>query len=172
MSDSVYEGFFEDTFTVSSKRPNIADQEFLGYGYSIPDFYWRAEELLPDHYLVSRFGLREFRKKERAITWPEVDMHLNLDREILPVGWRVAVHLLQNQDLIPLEWLEYLSGNKEGEITLILFPYAACYWRARTGSITVSCPAFFHDRESGRIEFQGMERHTAVSGCKIAVYYQ
>jgi len=156
--------FSGDGFVVDSARVNA--HELLGYGHTIPDTYWRAEMLLPSEYEMKNLQLRKLWQKDRQVAWPEIDMQLHLQANTLPIGWRVVQHLYYEQELIPIEWLEYLVGGG-----LIIFPYATCYQRdATTHKDTVCCPAFFHD--SGVIDARAVNRFTAPSMGLIAVYHK
>jgi hypothetical protein len=166
MADFLRESdFLGDSFSVPSNRVQPAD--LLGYGYFIPDFYWRAEMLLPETYKTRQLIFKKFWTAERQVSWPEVEMLLALDRHISPVGWRVVSHLYYQQDLLPVEWIECMLGGG-----MIVFPHAVCYWRGRDGQqpAVISCPAFFY--EEGIIDCKGINRFNVAPTSHIALYQQ
>jgi hypothetical protein len=154
-----------DNFSVTEER--VRASELLGQRYRIADHHWKAELILPRYYEVSQLGLRKLWKSERWVSWPEVDMQLNMERNILPVGWRVVSHLYYTQELIPLEWInELIEGN------LIIFPYAVCYFQDGNDKDKICCPAFYYDAQNRVIDCKALDRWTTGSASPIAVYQQ
>jgi hypothetical protein len=157
--------FSGDIFSVSEDRIKASD--LLGFGYTIPERHWQAELALPRHYEVGKLKLKELWKSERWVPWPEVDMQLNMENDIIPLGWRVFNHLYYQQDDIPMEWLTHLmDGN------IVMFPYAVCYWRDKDGNDIICCPTFYYDAKHGIIDCEGVNRGATGSASPIAVYHQ
>lgn len=151
-----------DHFIVSDKK--IDASVLLGNGYAIPKHGWEAEMQLPHSYEVAQFGVRELWDSNRFVSWMEVDILLNMDPQVVPVGWRVIEYFYHNQDFIPLPWLEHLANRGS-----ILFPYAVCVWEDR-GRHSVACPAFFFDIEEEKIDCQPILRTSTGASMPIAVY--
>lgn len=166
MTPFVHDDFLGDSFQVSSARVKASD--LLGFGYFISDVFWNAEARLPDVYIAEKLQLRNFAQADRVVSWPEVDMLLNMESGVIPVGWRVIYHLYNDQDLIPPPWLSHLLGGN-----LILFPYTVC--ALKKGSELTSpiyCVAFFYDFDVDAVECTAMSRYATGATVTIGVYQE
>lgn len=157
--------FLRQPIYVTQDRLRV--QDIFGYGYSISDAVWKAELCLPDEYDANQLGIRNLWESDRFVSWPEIDMILNQNPAIIPIGWRVYLHLYQNQEQIPTSWLEILTGGD-----VILFPYAVCYFRKPNGADALCCAAFRYDQAERVIECIPINRWVTGATSPIAVYYR
>lgn len=160
---SFREGFTEASFCFSLEKVEIS--KWWGFGYSIPDMYWRVEQRYPTEYEVNKFDLRTFQEPGRSISWAEIDIELHMETGIIPVGWRALRHMLQDQIFIPMKWLEHLSGGQQ-----ILFPYALGERKDRSGGITPCCPLLFLGSDGETLGCKPVSRYTQAATTAIAVY--
>jgi hypothetical protein len=148
---------------VTTKKEDIDVKKLMGWRYSLPNTYIRAQDRLPNEYDLSRLKLVDYSRSDRKVYWPEVQMILQLCRSYTPIGWKLIQTLVYDNSYMPVEWIEHLSGGGE-----IVFPHAVCYKRNEENIDTIVCGSI--DCENREIECYGISLGEIKQDMRIAVY--
>lgn len=152
--------FQGDKVIVSLDEVDVAS--LLGKEFTIPEKYWSLEQKLPREYDVQRFSLRQF--TGRKVSWQSINRWLWADT--LPVGWRAVVQICQEENRMPLPWVEQLGCNGG----FVVFPYAICHEEDSRGKVTVCCAAIFYNPLVRAIQLTAPPRPLVIEHNPIAVY--
>jgi hypothetical protein len=140
-------------------------KELMGWKYSLPSSYLKAQSRLPGVYRTTGLKLVDYSKEGEIVYWPEVEMILQLCQVYKPISWKLIQRLVCDDSYMPLDWIEHLVGGGE-----IVFPHALCYKRNDKNLDTVVCAAIDYDPDSRRIECYGVKLWEIRPDMRLALY--